>query len=674
MSKSDVELIKSSGFFDAAWYCAQYPDVSILGMDPAEHYLRFGWLLGRKPSRDFDLSKYGGGDGSRPHQNPVLLALGHHRTSVAAVPVSAPPKPAPVKSPPPAVAPKPAKPAAASGESAGNTLPKSNEKADYDLIMTEFDADYYVRRYPDIGKAKIDPGLHFLRHGGFEGRNPNADFDCKFYLERNPDVKSARINPFLHYLRTGRAEGRAGSPLAAGTPHFDHVAGMLNMTPVELEKKVRERKQDIRARLKSGELGEMVQKAAEYDPLIRHAWLAALNPGISPIRSPGWTHQIAAMHKLQEQAGWHRAKIVILVPWLHMMSGAARSASFLATALAEIYGSEEIVIVRTETSEIQLPDWFPRGCRHIDMAKETQGMETSQKERVLVEFVRSLRPEHVFNVNSRTFWAALEHYGVALSKSVKLHTYLFCNEKNLNGDWVGYPVRNYHKFADILESVMCDSQFLADELAGRFMVAPKHAQRLKVLASPINTQVKPVIPEPRKAGDRPQVYWAGRFDRQKRVDVAFAIAAAMPDVDFHFWGKPTLDKGFEKLQKPDNVTLEGVYQVFDDLPLSCCDAWLYTAEWDGVPNMLLEVASAAVPLVGSIAGGTGEVLIDGLSEPVYNIEDVGAYVAALRRTFAGREEAFARARRLREHILAKHSRETYLQSVAAIVQKETANG
>lgn len=36
--------------FDAEWYRKTYPDVSLCGMDPLEHFLRFGRLMGRKPN------------------------------------------------------------------------------------------------------------------------------------------------------------------------------------------------------------------------------------------------------------------------------------------------------------------------------------------------------------------------------------------------------------------------------------------------------------------------------------------------------------------------------------------------------------------------------------------------------------------------------------------------
>jgi glycosyltransferase involved in cell wall biosynthesis len=661
MNEYELNLVRKSGLFDADWYCEQYPDVGLLDMDPAEHFLRFGWLLNRKPSKDFDLEKVQSLTGievSR-RRNP-LVALIEHQNGVA----------------PSGAQQKQITSAAGVVRSADDATNQARgrqfegERADYQLLRTKFDEAYYLRRYPDIARSKIDPAMHFLRHGGFEGRNPRADFDTRHYVSQYPDVKAAKINPFLHYLKVGKAEGRQPSPLSAGNQYFDDVAGMLSMPPHQLELAVADRKDDIKSRLLSGELGEMVAKAENLDPLIKHAWLAALDPGISPIRSLGWTHQIAAMHRLQESAGWRRAKVAVLIPWVHV-SGAARVAAFLTTALAALFDPDDVIVIRTETSAFQFPEWFPDDCRQIDFAAETQGMEASNKQRLLVEFLRSLRLQHVFNVNSRTFWDALEDFGMALSQSMRLHTYLFCNERNLYGDWVGYPVRNYHKYADILQTVICDSRFLADELAQRFLVPPHQAESLRVLDTPINSVIAPVIPVARKPDQRPRVYWAGRFDRQKRVDIAFAIAEKMPDVDFHFWGKPTLDRGFERLVVPGNVALEGVYKDFGDLPLAQCDAWLYTAEWDGVPNILLDVSSAAIPLVGSIAGGTGEVLVEGLSEPITQIEDVDAYVRALRTVFNSPIEAKSRALQLREVILNKRSSSAYLASVRSILDRET---
>ena len=53
-----AERIKASGLFDAEWYSERYPDVAAVGIDPIEHYLRWGWRLGRSPCARFDARRY----------------------------------------------------------------------------------------------------------------------------------------------------------------------------------------------------------------------------------------------------------------------------------------------------------------------------------------------------------------------------------------------------------------------------------------------------------------------------------------------------------------------------------------------------------------------------------------------------------------------------------------
>jgi len=58
LSQEEIQLIKDSGLFDPQWYAAQYPDVALSGLDPFEHYARFGALLRRNPSSYFDTKHY----------------------------------------------------------------------------------------------------------------------------------------------------------------------------------------------------------------------------------------------------------------------------------------------------------------------------------------------------------------------------------------------------------------------------------------------------------------------------------------------------------------------------------------------------------------------------------------------------------------------------------------
>ena len=58
LKKQDLELVRNSELFDPEWYLEQYPDVAILDMDPAEHFLWLGAKLMRNPSLQFYMRDY----------------------------------------------------------------------------------------------------------------------------------------------------------------------------------------------------------------------------------------------------------------------------------------------------------------------------------------------------------------------------------------------------------------------------------------------------------------------------------------------------------------------------------------------------------------------------------------------------------------------------------------
>ena len=83
-------------------------------------------------------------------------------------------------------------------------------KRDFALIRSSnlFNEAWYLANNPDVSRANVDPALHYLRHGGYEGRDPGPEFSNNGYLDLYPDVRIAGINPLLHYLKYGINEGR----------------------------------------------------------------------------------------------------------------------------------------------------------------------------------------------------------------------------------------------------------------------------------------------------------------------------------------------------------------------------------------------------------------------------------------------------------------------------------
>jgi hypothetical protein len=76
-----VQLLAESPLLDRQWYCDRYPDVAASGIDPARHYLEFGWQEGRDPGPDFSTRGYltANQDVAQQGVNPLLHYIEHGR-------------------------------------------------------------------------------------------------------------------------------------------------------------------------------------------------------------------------------------------------------------------------------------------------------------------------------------------------------------------------------------------------------------------------------------------------------------------------------------------------------------------------------------------------------------------------------------------------------------------
>ncbi len=69
--------------------------------------------------------------------------------------------------------------------------------------IPEFDAEYYLKTYPDVAAARMDPFLHYMHFGYREFRKPSAGFNPRLYANRHLAHDRA-ANPIAH-VRANRA-------------------------------------------------------------------------------------------------------------------------------------------------------------------------------------------------------------------------------------------------------------------------------------------------------------------------------------------------------------------------------------------------------------------------------------------------------------------------------------
>ena len=173
-------LVRTSGFWDAAWYASRYPEAG--GEARAlSHFLRVGAARGHDPGPAFCTSAYLDAypDVREAGINALLhyLRFGRQEGRIARD---------------------------AHGRQTGTAEALGGEALE--RVRQAFDEDFYRAANPDLGEA--DAFAHFMGPGWHQRRDPAPWFATEPYLRAHADVAGAGLNPFAHYVLTGCGEGR----------------------------------------------------------------------------------------------------------------------------------------------------------------------------------------------------------------------------------------------------------------------------------------------------------------------------------------------------------------------------------------------------------------------------------------------------------------------------------
>lgn len=175
----------TSPFFDGLYYSRANPDVAAANLEPISHYLEYGWKELRSPSPYFDAEGFAQTfpdyrDKKLDLAEVCLRLYGSYAWKVDGI-----------------VAPTlPVYPDHAAKRFSWREL-KSLFKQ-WRVYQAHFDAEFYLREYPEVGSSPAEAFSHYMHRGFTEDRQPRSDFDG--YLYRKNHGLSRNQNPFRHYV------------------------------------------------------------------------------------------------------------------------------------------------------------------------------------------------------------------------------------------------------------------------------------------------------------------------------------------------------------------------------------------------------------------------------------------------------------------------------------------
>lgn len=357
------------------------------------------------------------------------------------------------------------------------------------------------------------------------------------------------------------------------------------------------------------------------------------------------------------------ASHVFLVPWLAKGGSDLESINYANAVQRDGLGRGAVVIA-TEDAPSPWRARLDSGVRFVDFGVRCRSLDAQSRLAVLTRLLLQLQPECIHNLNSALGYTCFIRHGAALKRYSRLYVSVFCADWSA-GRPAGYALREMPECYRHLTAVTADNASFLKDLVNQFGLDPArlHAHYHPAPASRLRARAL-------VDGEVLEVLWAGRTDRQKRLDILNAIAEWVRPhpIRFHVYGGPLLDPdpAFKLLARQPNVVTYGPYERFEALPLERFHAYLYTSAFDGLPNVLLEAQAAGLPVIASDIGGIHELVRSGeTGELIRPFDESAPYVEALLRL---RREP-ARAEAMRQGALRlleeRHSPRAFVESLRA---------
>ncbi|GIX13765.1 MAG: hypothetical protein KatS3mg118_1724 [Paracoccaceae bacterium] len=377
-------------------------------------------------------------------------------------------------------------------------------------------------------------------------------------------------------------------------------------------------------------------------------------PGSGPLRelargrlrwSPEEPAHLLALQELLRARFPRGVDHLVVMPWLEI--GGAERVGVWHHGAARALGMDSAMLlcdgamVAPQFAEhagqiINLP-----GLYEEEFATEFRALPIRLRCEAVIAALEVLSPRFVQLVHSYvgyTTFAGAETAARARAMVGRLMVSCFCAHIHPSGIYDGY-FRYVPDLAPHADRFVFDNSWYRDELVQRFGLPDRQTS---VLHYPV-VRIDPVTPP--EGSNR--VLWASRLDAQKNPGILARIAAALPELEFLVFGSAVLqDEPLDWAVMPPNVHHRGGFTEPAQLPVDEVFAFLYTARFDGMPNILLEMGARGVPLVTPRIGGVADYLGEDWPHYVAGPDDVAGYVAQLRALHADAGLRRAAAERL----------------------------
>lgn len=353
--------------------------------------------------------------------------------------------------------------------------------------------------------------------------------------------------------------------------------------------------------------------------------------------------------------------IIIIVPWI-VPGGADRGV--LYHAAAALSRDKKVLVISTLNNDSPWANQLPEAAKFLEVGRLSSHLSEEQRVEVITRIVLQSTAKVIHVVNSQTGWEMIRQHGKALnSVDKKIFASVYCMDIDDDGVLRGYPELFLADCWEYLHKLICDTRWFPQDLQQRYGVS---LDKINTVYFPILVERPPIY----KAKGNKNVLWAGRFAKQKRLDLLIEVAKLLPDVNFDVHGYSVYEherEMEENLRSLPNVHVCGVFETIDALiDANEYSLFLYTSAWDGLPITLLDVTKAGLPAVASAVGGVPEFISEVTGYPVADTNDPTAYVLRIREAMSDDQAKHRKWEAAVVLLLSRHTTKHFLEQLDAV--------
>lgn len=322
-----------------------------------------------------------------------------------------------------------------------------------------------------------------------------------------------------------------------------------------------------------------------------------------------------------------RPNTVMFVPWLNP-GGADKVFINTMNELARQRPEWHIALMQTERSDSPWRRKLNEGIDFVNLDEEFVDIDYERQMDIMAAFIVQNSVERIIIANSMFGYHFAMRYRTLIKElNLTVYVYSFTGVMSEYGRVGGFAHEQLPLIYDLVYKAITDNSAISREMMhdhgyndDKYQV---HYQFVQEALLP---------PKPAKDKESLRILWASRVARQKMPEVLAAIHQQVK-------GRHVIDMYGKLEEKYDTafIAKHGLNYIrpfngIDDIPTSDYDVFIYTANADGLPNMLLEMAVKGITIIAPNVGGISDFIRDNETGILIDdYEDDAAYVRAIDR-------------------------------------------